>query len=128
MKKIENSFVVTGFIGKDAEIRSFSTASVARFSVALSRPEKSEENPHYISAFINVEAWRKNESKESFEVLKKGSLVTMRALKKSFHRITSATVKLEVQHLHRPPPSLERSGKGGGGRWKSGIGSSGNTR
>ena len=39
-----------------------------------------------------------------------------------------ATVKLEVQHLHRPPPSLERSGKGGGGRWKSGIGSSGNTR
>ena len=52
MKKIENSFVVTGFIGKDAEIRSFATASVARFSVALSRPEKSEENPHYISAFI----------------------------------------------------------------------------
>ena len=77
MKKIENSFVVTGFIGKDAEIRSFATASVARFSVALSRPEKSEENPHYISAFINVEAWRKNESKESFEVLKKGSLVTI---------------------------------------------------
>ena len=77
MKKIENSFVVTGFIGKDAEIRSFATASVARFSVVLSRPEKTEENPHYISAFINVEAWRKNESKESFEVLKKGSLVTI---------------------------------------------------
>ena len=31
MKKIENSFAVTGFIGKDAEIRSFETASVARF-------------------------------------------------------------------------------------------------
>ena len=77
MKKIENSFVVTGFIGKDAEIRSFATVSVARFSVALSRPEKAEENPHYISAFIHVEAWRKNESKESFEVLKKGSLVTI---------------------------------------------------
>ena len=28
MKKIENSFAVTGFIGKDAEIRSFETASV----------------------------------------------------------------------------------------------------
>ena len=26
MKKIENSFAVTGFIGKDAEIRSFETA------------------------------------------------------------------------------------------------------
>ena len=29
MKKIENSFAVTGFIGKDVEIRSFETASVA---------------------------------------------------------------------------------------------------
>ena len=36
MKKIENSFAVTGFIGKDAEIRSFETASVARFSLAVS--------------------------------------------------------------------------------------------
>ena len=32
-----------------------------------------------------------------------------------------ATVKLEVQLLHRLPPSLERSGKGGGRRWKPGI-------
>ena len=31
MKKIENNFVVTGFVGKDAEIRQFSTASVARY-------------------------------------------------------------------------------------------------
>ena len=27
------------------------------------------------------------------------------------------TVKLEVQLRHRLPPSLERSGKGGGRRW-----------
>ena len=40
MKKIENSFAVTGFIGKDAEIRSFETASVARFSIAVSRADK----------------------------------------------------------------------------------------
>ena len=32
MKKIENTFTVTGFVGKDAEIRSFTSASVARFS------------------------------------------------------------------------------------------------
>ena len=31
------------------------------------------------------------------------------------------TVKLEVQLRHRLPPSLERSGKGGGRRWKPGI-------
>jgi len=46
MKKIENLFAVTGFIGKDAEIRSFETASVARFSIAVSRADKAgEETP-----------------------------------------------------------------------------------
>ena len=43
MKKIENSFAVTGFIGKDAEIRSFETASVARFSIAVSVPINSRQ-------------------------------------------------------------------------------------
>ena len=38
MKKVvENSFAVTGFVGKDAEIRQFTTASVARFPLAVSR-------------------------------------------------------------------------------------------
>ena len=43
MKKIENSFVVSGFVGKDASIHQFSTASVARFSLAISRTEKNSE-------------------------------------------------------------------------------------
>lgn len=37
MKKMENSFAVTGFVGKDASIHQFTTASVARFSLAISR-------------------------------------------------------------------------------------------
>ena len=40
MKKIENSFVVTGFVAKDAEIRQFTNTSVARFPLAISRQEK----------------------------------------------------------------------------------------
>lgn len=40
MKKMENTFAVTGFVGKDASIHQFSTASVARFSLAISRIEK----------------------------------------------------------------------------------------
>ena len=48
MKKIENSFAVTGFIGKDAEIRSFETASVARFSIAISRADKTGEETSYV--------------------------------------------------------------------------------
>ena len=32
MKKIENTFAVTGFVSKDASVREFENASVARFS------------------------------------------------------------------------------------------------
>ena len=77
MKKIENSFVVSGFVGKDAEIRQFANTSVARFSMAISRQEKNGEENSRISAFINVEAWRKNEKTESFDQLTKGALITV---------------------------------------------------
>ena len=56
MKKIENNFAVTGFVGKDAEIRQFTTASVASFSLAIGRIEKNGEDNNRVSAFINVEA------------------------------------------------------------------------
>ena len=39
MKKIENNFTVSGFVGKDAEIRQFANASVARFSLAVGRQD-----------------------------------------------------------------------------------------
>lgn len=77
MKKIENSFAVTGFVGKDAEIRQFANTSVARFSMAVSRQEKNGDDSNRISAFINVEAWRKNEKTDSFENLIKGTLLTV---------------------------------------------------
>ena len=59
MKKIENNFVVTGFVGNNAEIRQFTNASVARFSLAVSRQEKNGEETNRVSAFMNMEAWRK---------------------------------------------------------------------
>ena len=59
MKKIENTFVVTGFVGNNAEIRQFTNASVARFSLAVSRQEKNGEETNRVSAFMNMEAWRK---------------------------------------------------------------------
>ena len=77
MKKIENNFVVTGFVGKDAEIRQFSTASVARFSLAVGRTEKNGEETTRTSAFMNIEAWRKNESIDSFDRLTKGAMITV---------------------------------------------------
>ena len=62
MKKIENNFTVTGFLGKDAEIREFTNSSVARFPLAVSRQERNAEETNRISAFMNIEAWRKNEN------------------------------------------------------------------
>ena len=77
MKKIENNFVVTGFVGKDAEIRQFTNASVARFPLAVSRLENNGEESKRVSAFMNFEAWRKNENKGSFDYLAKGTLLTV---------------------------------------------------
>ena len=77
MKKIENNFTVTGFVGKDAEIRQFTTASVARFSLAIGRNEKNGEENSRVSAFVNVEAWRKNENATSFDKLTKGTMLTV---------------------------------------------------
>ena len=77
MKKMENTFAVTGFVGKDASIHQFSTASVARFSLAISRIEKNGEENTRTSAFMNVEAWRKNENTSSFDRLVKGALLTI---------------------------------------------------
>lgn len=54
MKKIENNFVVTGFVGKDAEIRQFTNASVARFPLAVSRLENNGEESKRVSAFMNL--------------------------------------------------------------------------
>ncbi|MGL4520710.1 MAG: single-stranded DNA-binding protein [Phocaeicola sp.] len=77
MKKIQNNFVITGFVGMDAQIREFDNASIARFSVAVSRGEKDKDGKtQYTSAFISIEAWRKNEHKSSFDTLKKGQMIT----------------------------------------------------
>ena len=77
MKQIENNFAVSGFVGKDAEIRQFANASVARFSLAVSRQEKSGEETKRVSAFFNVEAWRNNANTDSLAQITKGTLLTV---------------------------------------------------
>lgn len=77
MKKIENNFAVSGFVGKDAEVRQFTNASVARFLLAVSRLEKNGEETNRVSAFLNVEVWRKNENTKDFDIIKKGALITV---------------------------------------------------
>ena len=77
MKKYENNFAVTGYVAKDAEVYQFTNTSVARFPLAVARQEKIGEETKRISAFMNIEAWRKNENAGSFDQLTKGTLLTV---------------------------------------------------
>jgi len=77
MKQNVNNFAVSGFVGADAQVRNFENTSVARFSLAISHAEKTEGKPTYTSAFLSIEAWRKNSNLTSFELLKKGTHLTV---------------------------------------------------
>ncbi len=78
MKKISNTFEISGFLANDAQIRNFDTASVARFAISVSRAEKNQTGKTaFKSALLNIEAWRKNESLDSFDRLKKGEHITV---------------------------------------------------
>lgn len=76
MKQVENSFVITGFVAKDAEIRTYNNNDLARFPLAVGRTETKGNETIRVSAFLNVEAWRKSGS-ASFELLKKGTMLTI---------------------------------------------------
>ena len=123
MKKFENNFAVTGFVGKDAEIRQFTTASVARFPLAISRQEKNGEENSRVSALMSVEAWRKNENAGSFDQLTKGTLLTVEGYFKpeewadnggvKHNRIVMVAVKFypAVEKEEAPAEPAEEAGK-----------------
>ena len=46
-------------------------------SLSRCRADKTGGETSYVSAFIGIEAWRKNEAVDSFGVLKKGELITV---------------------------------------------------
>ena len=47
------------------------------FYAEIARNEKNGEENSRVSAFINVEAWRKNENASSFDKLTKGAMLTV---------------------------------------------------
>lgn len=123
MKKIENSFVVSGYVSNDAQIRSFETASVARFSIAVSRSEKKGEETTYTSAFLPVEVWRKNEAADCFDSIKKGEHLTVKGYfkpeewtdgetEKKRNRIVMVAVEFyptpEKEEEEKPAPSQKK--------------------
>lgn len=93
MKKFENTITVSGFVGNDAEVRAFSSASLARFSLAISRTEKNGDESVRTSAFMNFEAWRKNENLGDFTLLKKGAMLTIEGFCKPEEWVSEDGVK-----------------------------------
>ena len=71
---MENSFKISGFVSFSEE-KAFNNSSVCRFSISVSRKEKDTDN--WTSAFLNAEAWVKNEEVEKFATLQKGNRVTV---------------------------------------------------
>ena len=71
---MENSFKVSGYVGY-SEVTEFKTASLCRFSLSVSKKEKDSDN--WTSAFLNAQAWAKNEDASKFSILSKGNLVTV---------------------------------------------------
>lgn len=75
MKK--SNFSVSGFVGRDAEIRQFTNNSVARYPICIKRTEKNGDKEEKVSAFLNIESWRNNAGAADFNILKKGNLLEL---------------------------------------------------
>ncbi len=91
-----NFFQISGFIAQDAQIRQFATASVARFPLSIARTEKQEGEDKRVSALINIECWRKNQSTSDFELLAKGNRVTI----EGYFKPEEWTDNKGVKHSH----------------------------
>ena len=57
MTKYQNSFALTGFVAKSAEIKNFEKNSVARFPISVGEKKGNE----FVSALVTVEKWGKPE-------------------------------------------------------------------
>ena len=72
-----NNFQISGFVVNNATINQFATASIARFGLSVRRTEKNGDAEKKVSAILNIEAWKSNEASDSFNILTKGTRVTV---------------------------------------------------
>lgn len=77
MKQFVNNFALSGFVCADAQVRTFENNSVARFSLIIRHSEKSGEKTTSPSALQSIEMWRRNDNLADFDLLKKGSPITL---------------------------------------------------
>ena len=75
--KTMNNFQISGFVVNNATINQFATASVARFGISVRRTEKNGDSEKKVSAILNIEAWKNNDDAEAFNLLTKGTRLTV---------------------------------------------------
>ena len=75
--KTMNNFQISGFVVNNATVNQFATASVARFGISVRRTEKIGDDEKKVSAILNIEAWKSNEAADSFDLLKKGTRLSV---------------------------------------------------
>ena len=75
--KTMNNFQISGFVVNNATVNQFATASVARFGISVRRAEKIGDEEKKVSAILNIEAWKSNEAADSFDLLKKGTRLSV---------------------------------------------------
>lgn len=75
--KTMNNFQISGFVLNNATINQFATASIARFGISVRRTEKIGDEEKKVSAILNIEAWKSNEAADAFDLLKKGTRLSV---------------------------------------------------
>ena len=92
--KTMNNFQISGFVVNNATINQFATASVARFGISVRRSEKNGDAEKKVSAILNIEAWKNNDDAEAFNLLTKGTRLTV----EGFYKPEEWTDKENVNH------------------------------
>ena len=72
-----NNFSVTGYICKDADVKNFDKAAIARFGVIIKHSERRGNETVTVSSILSLETWVKKEDTATLELLKKGKEVTV---------------------------------------------------
>ena len=71
-----NNFSVTGYVCKDAEVKKFEKAAIARFGLIIKYTEHKGNETVTVSSIISLETWVKNDDTATLELLKKGRELT----------------------------------------------------
>ena len=72
-----NNFSVTGYICKDADVKNFDKAAIARFGIIIKHSERRGNETITVSSILSLETWVKKEDTATLELLKNGKNVTV---------------------------------------------------